>query len=371
MNSFWEKESLLHFDVIIIGGGITGISAAITVKEKSPSTSVAIFEAGSFHSGATTKNAGFACFGSITELLDDEQSMGTSKMLDLVEKRWNGLKKLIKRIGESNLDYHNYGGFELLFHPIDQAEIDRINQLLFPIFNQPVFSIKNQLIQQFGFDPRRVKQIIANPFEGQLDSGKMMNQLLRIAGSLDIRIFTNTMVNEIKSNIVETEAASYTCNQTVICTNAFTKQLLPTYELDLIPGRGQVLITKPIQNLKFKGVFHYDNGYFYFRNIGSRVLFGGGRNLAMKEEETTIIDLNFSIQNKLLEDLHSIILPSTPFEIDYQWAGIMAFGKDKYPIVKRINNQQTLAVKLGGMGIALGSLIGEEIAELTLEKIST
>ena len=370
MNSFWEKESLLHFDVIIVGGGITGISTAISIKEKSPNTSVAIFEAGSFHSGASTKNAGFACFGSITELLDDEQSMGTSKMLDLVEKRWNGLKMLTKRVGKSNLDYYNYGGYELLFHPIDQTEINRINQLLLPIFNQPVFSTKNHLIQQFGFDPRRVKQIVVNPFEGQLDSGKMINQLLKIAGSFDVRIFTNTPVKEIKSNLVETKNGSFTCNQTVICTNAFTKQLLPTYELDLIPGRGQVLITKPINDLKFKGVFHYDNGYFYFRNIGNRVLFGGGRNLAMKEEETTIIDLNFSIQNKLLEDLHSFILPSTPFEIDYQWAGIMAFGKDKYPIVKRINNQQTLAVKLGGMGIALGSLIGEEIAALTLENSS-
>lgn len=48
----------------------------------------------------------------------------------------------------------------------------------------------------------------------------------------------------------------------------------------------------------------------------------------------------------------------------------MAFGDDKYPILKRINNQLIVAVKLGGMGIALGSLIGEEAALLTLENIN-
>jgi glycine/D-amino acid oxidase-like deaminating enzyme len=80
--------------------------------------------------------------------------------------------------------------------------------------------------------------------------------------------------------------------------------------------------------------------------------------------------LNHKIQSKLEEDLKTIILPSTSFEIDQQWAGIMAFGDDKYPILKRINNQLIVAVKLGGMGIALGSLIGEEAALLTLENIN-
>ena len=67
------------------------------------------------------------------------------------------------------------------------------------------------------------------------------------------------------------------CNSLIVCTNAFTKQLIP--ELDVIPFRNQVLITKKIQDLKLKGCFHYNKGYVYFRNVGNRILLGGFRNL--------------------------------------------------------------------------------------------
>jgi glycine/D-amino acid oxidase-like deaminating enzyme len=277
MNSFWENESLLSYDVGIIGGGITGLSTAISIKEKSPNTTVAIFESGVFHSGASTKNAGFACFGSITELLEDEKMMGSSKMVELVRKRWSGLKLLVSRIGESNLDFENNGGYELLFKPIPQSEIDRINRLLYPIFGRDVFSIDNGLIEKFGFDTNRIKQLIVNPFEGQINTGKMMNYLLKIAGKFDIRLYTNTPVLEILSDGIKTKDTNFQCKQVVVCTNAFTQKIIPT--IDLVPGRGQVLITKPLKNLRFKGVFHYDDGYFYFRNVGNRVLFGGGRNI--------------------------------------------------------------------------------------------
>ena len=53
------------------------------------------------------------------------------------------------------------------------------------------------------------------------------------------------------------------------------------------PARAQVLITKPIKNLQIKGTFHLDKGYYYFRNIDNRILFGGGRNLDFKTEETS------------------------------------------------------------------------------------
>ena len=48
-----------------------------------------------------------------------------------------------------------------------------------------------------------------------------------------------------------------------------------------------MLITKPLENLHFRGTFHLDKGYYYFRNIDQRILFGGGRNLDFETEETT------------------------------------------------------------------------------------
>ena len=147
----------------------------------------------------------------------------------------------------------------------------------------------------------------------------------------------------------------------MIATNGFASQLNIQ---NVKPARAQVLITKPIKDLHIKGTFHLDQGYYYFRNIDNRILFGGGRNLDFKTEETTEFAQTKLIQNKLEALLKTTILPETNFEIDHRWSGIMGVGKQKNTIVKQVSNNVFCGVRLGGMGIAIGSLIGKELADL-------
>ena len=84
MLSFWEKNSFLNYDTIIIGGGINGLSAACAIKEKYPEQQVLILERGSWPLGASTRNAGFACFGSFSEIRDDINQNGLDKALQLI-----------------------------------------------------------------------------------------------------------------------------------------------------------------------------------------------------------------------------------------------------------------------------------------------
>ena len=66
---YWEQKSFFSwFDVIIIGNGIVGLSASIYLKLKQSSLKIGILESGFLPAGAGTKNAGFGCFGSISEL---------------------------------------------------------------------------------------------------------------------------------------------------------------------------------------------------------------------------------------------------------------------------------------------------------------
>ena len=60
--------------------------------------------------------------------------------------------------------------------------------------------------------------------------------------------------------------------------------------------------------------------------------------------------------------LKNIILPKNEFEIDYRWSGIMGVGNKKTAIVKSISNNVFCGIRLGGMGIAIGSSIGNELA---------
>ncbi|MGB1217452.1 MAG: NAD(P)/FAD-dependent oxidoreductase, partial [Saprospiraceae bacterium] len=148
----------------------------------------------------------------------------------------------------------------------------------------------------------------------------------------------------------------------LICVNGFAQKILA--DIDVVPARNQVLITKPISNLKVKGTFHYQEGYYYFRNVGDRILFGGGRNLTPKIEKTPDFGLTDVIQEELSRMLYEIILPKTTFEVDMWWSGILGVGETKKPIIKKLSDNIGVAVRMGGMGIAIGSLVGEEGAEL-------
>lgn len=81
--SYWEKVNFYRPDIIIVGSGIVGLTAAIAIKKQQPNISVTILERGFLPSGASTKNAGFACFGSISELIEQEKICGTDGYIQL------------------------------------------------------------------------------------------------------------------------------------------------------------------------------------------------------------------------------------------------------------------------------------------------
>ncbi|KQS41074.1 FAD-binding oxidoreductase [Pedobacter sp. Leaf194] len=372
--SYWETTSFFNFDTVIIGSGIVGLSAAIHLKKTAPGLKVAILERGFLPAGASTKNAGFACFGSISELMEQERTSGSEKLAALVEKRWKGLLKLRTILGDKAVDYQQLGGYELFksndvpLYETCVAKIEHYNQLLKFVTGSYSFCIDDNKILKSGF--KGITGLIANRHEAQIDTGKMMLALIQYAQHLGCMVFNNCDVEEIlegKKLIIKSKNGSFSAKSVIITTNAFVNKLIAG--LDVKPGRGQVLITKPIKNLKIEGSFHYDKGYYYFRNINNRVLLGGGRNLDFKGEETAAFGLTATVQDALERLLSEVILPETDFEIDQRWSGIMAFGKELEPIVKEARPKVYCAVRCNGMGVAMGSQTGEDVAELVLKSL--
>lgn len=148
----------------------------------------------------------------------------------------------------------------------------------------------------------------------------------------------------------------------VYCTNAFSSKFLKSEEI--IPARGQIILTEPIENLKLRGTFNYDQGFYYFRNLGNRILLGGARNQDFETEKTTDFETTDFLQNHLEQFLKEVILPNQDFKIAMRWSGIMAMGMEKTPIVKQISERQFCAVRLSGMGVALAPKIGELVCEM-------
>lgn len=374
MISYWEQKSFLKYDYIIIGAGIVGLSAAIELKTKYPRKSILLLERGFMSSGASSRNAGFACMGSTTELLSDLRTSNEKEVLDLFAARKQGLTILRDRLGDKHIGYQTNGSYELLNKENESCieQLPYLNKLLSNCCDGNAFEIANQYIKVFGFNKLHTTALIKNTQEGEIDTGKMLRALINMAISLSIEIKTgadvhrfeeeeNRLIVYVNDNINNFQWP-LTCTKLFLCTNAFTEQLLPINKIQ--PGRGQVLITKPIANLPFKGIFHFDDGYYYFRVIDNRILLGGGRNLDFATETTTQIGINEKIQAHLEHLLQHIILPNTPFVIAHKWSGIMAFGNDKKPVVKQFTDRVFGAFRMGGMGVALGSLSAKNLVAL-------
>ncbi|AEA45605.1 NAD(P)/FAD-dependent oxidoreductase [Fluviicola taffensis] len=371
--SFWEKVTLLEdIDFLIVGCGIVGSACALELRSKNPSAKIVILERSYLPLGASTKNAGFACFGSVTELLDDLETSSEETVWNTVNLRYQGLKRLLERYKHSELDYQNCGSYDLLKNKSDSAiyhpKLEYLNQQIELITGQKnCYSFEADLKSKFGLEGFQGGYF--NQLEGAIDTGKLLlatqkdlakNGIITLFG-IEVKLIEPSQTGVI----LETNYGEIKAKKTGITVNGFAKKLLPNLAVE--PARAQVLVTSEIPNLPVKGTFHLEKGYYYFRNVGNRILFGGGRNLDFKAENTFNLDQTSLIQNKLEEILSENILPKQSFTVEYRWSGTMGIGEEKSPIIEKINQNCAVGVRLGGMGVAIGSLVGESLAKLLNE----
>ena len=366
--SYWElKNWFTNVDYTIVGSGIVGLHTALRLREKYPESKILILEKGILPQGASTKNAGFACFGSLSEIIEDLKSHTEEEVIQLIQKRWSGLQLLRKRLGDATIDFRPFGGYELFLKDDESSyaecsnKLSFVNEILKPLFKTDVFAKE---VDRFGFGGIQ-EYLIFNPFEAQIDTGNMMQALLKQAIAEDILILNQQTVTSFLDNENGVEVAlgdfSFTTKKLLFASNGFASTLTNGA---VKPARSQVLITEPIPNLDIKGTFHLDKGYYFFRNIGDRILFGGGRNLDFETETTTEFGQTEIVQKKLEDLLKEVILPNQDFKIHHRWSGIMGIGNSKKPIVTQLSENVYCGVRLGGMGVAIGSLIGTELADL-------
>ncbi len=380
--SAWEQSTYFApKDVVIIGCGFVGLWTALELINKYPKMQITILERGVIPSGASTRNAGFSCFGSVSELMYDIALMGEANMLETVKMRYDGLQKIQRTFDKKVIEYDQFGGYELFEKngPYDIQQLDKdiayLNKILAPVLKTPkkngkylpIYSNESKKIKQLGF--QAIEALAFSPLEGQLNSAKLVLALQQAVQSKGVHILFNTEVKKFKSHkkgvtIHTNLEAPLETKQLLICTNGFAKQLMPG--VDVVPARGQVFITEPIPNLKFKGTYHFDEGFYYFRNVGNRLLLGGARNKDFKNEKTYSLETSPIIQKTLEEFMMKRILPkgSKKPKIELRWSGTMGMGKIKKPIIEEVQPNIFCAVRMSGMGVAIAPIVAERVVKL-------
>tara|TARA_R100001143_G_scaffold63497_1_gene70966 strand:+ start:3185 stop:4282 length:1098 start_codon:yes stop_codon:yes gene_type:complete len=358
--SYWEREEWFKpADLIIVGAGIVGASAALFYKEIYPDHEVVIVERGSSPMGASTRNAGFSCIGSISEHLADIELTDIDTVLKRIKRRWNGLQLLKNTMGEEAIGYEHTGGYEVFYEDElfwkCKSEIDSLNKRMEEIVGEK--EVYSETIYE-GVPA------ILNRLDGSINSGKLMRSLHQKISELGVRTLWNSEVDSVEEGSVLLKTGDkLKANKIALTVNGFISGLS---NVNVFPARGYVFVTQPIDGLKWKGTFNYNEGYVYFRNIDNRLLLGGGRNVAKEEETTSEFGVNAVIKEYLISFANEKLHLPKGWKIDLEWSGIMGMTPDKEPIIKEVKPGVWTGVGLSGMGIAIGMEVARELVTFAL-----
>ena len=368
--SYWERESFLqNSDVIVVGAGIAGLSTAIELKLRQPKFRVSVLEKSWLSDGASSKNAGFACFGSISEFADDLKDMSFDDVIELAIKRFRGIEKLVKDYSEETLKLEWNGGHELFFEEDSASFIecsnysDQFNDAFESALGIRPYTVYS--VNEFQ-GVKELVGVISNKLEGGLNTGAMLCAMRENALDKGVRIFNGVEVSKFYSEgdevYVESSAGIWCTKKLAFCTSSFHAHLFE--DLQMSAKRNQVIVTKPIPDLKLNGTFHHQQGFNYFRNIDGRILMGGMRHYFPNTESTGVQGNTEEVVSALTNFLQHKIHTTSAIEIDLAWSGILGVGQDERPVVTEAQENVFVGARLGGIGVAIGSLIGEELAEL-------
>jgi glycine/D-amino acid oxidase-like deaminating enzyme len=387
MISIWERETFYaDTDVLIAGGGLLGLWTAYELLLARPRLRVTICEQQLLPALASTRNAGFACFGSPGELWADLQKMGDAAMWQVVENRYRGIARTRAVLGDAAIEFDCCGGYELYPENEDwngSALEDKL-ALLNKGF-EAITGIKDLFTHQSGkmagMGLEGFAAMAGNSVEGGLHSGKLLEALKKLVTQMGARYLTGhkvlqpagqaqgtvSLLTAASGNTISLRTAAI-----IWATNASLGGL-PALAGRVVPARGQVLLSPPVAGLSLRGTFHYNEGYYYFRNLHNRLLMGGARNIAFADEETLEPATTSQIGNALFDFVRQHlpeVAPVLPYKEEWMhWAGIMGMTPNKQPILEKIANCEWAILACNGMGVSLAPIAAQQLASQVLSSL--
>lgn len=359
-SSYWETNRVLSTtDLLIVGGGFAGLSSAHFAGIKNPSLRITVVDQQSYgQTMASTRNAGFACFGSPTEILADIESEGIEQALARVKMRYEGIQLWLEMFSAKDFDYAPDGGLEV-FHSTESSiyekTLDKLSllnsELERHIGCKEVFSPSHGINDSLCYG-------IGIAGEAGLHPGKLQSCLLKSLQNKSTHFINGISIPPLEHWIkkrgvwhIPTSSGWIVSEYVLLANNAG----LSTLSQNTVPGRGQVILTEPFDHGLPAGTYHAREGYMYFRTLGDRILLGGGRDAFRQQEETLKPSGTKEVKLYLEDYLTTHICIDQQVSIAEHWAGIMAFTKNqRKELLRKYLEDKVLTVgRMGGMGVAI------------------
>jgi glycine/D-amino acid oxidase-like deaminating enzyme len=356
--SYWEAdvqpappsgELAKQVDVLIVGAGFMGRWLAHFLRD----SSVQVVERDGFGYGASSRNAGFLTCGQISEMLADVEDDGFDPVIDSFLMRRQGIA--IARREFPKLEVDPCGSYD--YDTISEPGIELMGQLN-AAADERIYSTR---AANLGGSKR---EAYFNAADGAVHPVKLMQLLQQRATHARFAFGVNAI--SVSRGEAELEVAGSRVNvkyeRAFICTNAFAPELVMSSEV--VPGRGQVIVTSPVETQTCRALGYINQGYDYFRFVDGRLLMGGGRNRFPAETGTSELRPTVHVR-EWLEQQAEMVLGHRDWTTDFHWAGVMGFNRGRHiggSPRRKLDPQTEVIAGFGGMGVALTPLFAQRIA---------
>lgn len=328
MDSLWiektnakEQEPLNKdtYDIVIIGGGIAGLSCAYWLEKLESTLSILIIEKGELGDGASGRNAGFLTGGSIGYFQYLVKTYGEEQALEKWKFTTNNVDLMKKEIDLSECDYREGGTVSL--YPLNEdisdlkASVELLKANDFKVeLNADVFDMQGIAIKTDAtFNPYLVL--------------KKLKSLLKNTDFL-----FNTHVDKLSDEKVTFGNQSVVARKIILATNFGITDFLP--ELNIQPQRSQICYIKCDCSQMGEANYFIPQKRIYFRRHQDGLIIGGLRVIDLEKENTQVLELNEKIQTALIEQCKELFGES---KLIKAWAGIMGFTRDEQPLLGELN----------------------------------
>ncbi len=356
-----EREA----DVCVVGGGFSGVSAALDLSERG--YRVALMESSRLGFGASGRNGGQIGSGLRAGIGEIERLAGRENARLLWEMCQEAKAIIAERVNRHGIDC-DYKPGNLL-----AATRER--------FLPGLAAEAEYLSKHYGYDGYRMlsRQQIRDEVAteaycgGRLDTGgghfHPLNYLLGVADaarSLGAKMFENSEVLEIRWGdpcIVRTAGGQVRARYVLLCVNAYLDDLVPRIGGKIMPIINHVLATAPLGEELASGLIRNDYCVhstkfvvdYYKLSADRRLLFGGGETYSDRE----LPDIKSFVRRYML----AVFPQLQNVGVDHAWSGRLAITMNRLPHFGRIGRHGFFVQGFSGHGVALTQLAGRLMAE--------
>ena len=378
--SYWNdqstKENSKEFDIVVIGGGVAGVSTVYWLTKQDPSLRIALVEKGTLGIGATGRNAGFITCGSVEHFNRLVGHLGEEKALEIWKFSETNLELLKQEIfsgmNDSDIEFEQKGSFSLASTENEFDELKKSADLMKKMgINVEVLN-KNDIKDRVGAvnfvgGVKYCDDASVNPI-------KLLNKIVEKCG--DFTLIENTQVYDIvesaEGQVLKTNNGTINCSAAVMATNAYSANLKKYFKDKILPTRGQIMIMESVDKF-MEGPCYANFVLDYFRQLPNGKLIIGGFRQLNEEIKSQEVGYSDQVTDEIQEALHEFVKEYIPQfkdkKVTHRWAGIMGFSADGHPILGNLPDNQGVYF-LGGFtahGLGLAFHSAKKITDLILE----